>query len=209
MRRNLIVFLRYPEAGKAKTRLISELGAEGAAVLARELAERTLNVAEAAAADGNFDVSVWYTGCDESRAREIAPGNFSYHEQIGSDLGTRMNAAFKSTFADGYQQVALIGTDCPELDESIIHEAFEVLTDADVCIGPVTDGGYYLIALKAPAPGLFDGISWGSDQVLETTVRAVDTLGLSAEGLPLLWDVDRPEDLIDYELYKTREDCPA
>ena len=43
-----MVFLRYPEAGKAKTRLISELGAEGAAVLARELAERTLDVAEAA-----------------------------------------------------------------------------------------------------------------------------------------------------------------
>ncbi len=205
VRRNLIVFLRYPEAGKTKTRLISELGAEGAASLAHELTEHALDVAEAAAAGGEIDVSIWFTGCDDSRARELAPGNFSYYEQSGPDLGSRMSVAFEATFSKGYEHVALIGTDCPELDEFVIHEAFDVLNDADVCIGPARDGGYYLIALRAPAPGLFEEVPWGSSEVLESTVRAADALGLSAEGLPLLWDVDRPEDLIDYELYKTRE----
>ena len=122
MRRALIVFVRYPEAGQAKTRLIPELGADGAAALAKELAGRTLDVAAILADDGTVDVSIWYTGCDESGARRIAPGNFSYHEQEGADLGSRMNKAFEATFKDGYDQAVLIGTDCPELDEYVIDD---------------------------------------------------------------------------------------
>ena len=146
-----------------------------------------------AAALHDIDVSIWYTGCDEGRARELAPGSFTYHEQTGDDLGSRMGNAFQTMFRNRYEQVALIGTDCPELDENVIGEAFDVLSDVDVGLGPARDGGYYLIALRAPAPGLFQGIPWGSEQVLEATVRAAETLGLSAEGLPLLWDVDRPD----------------
>jgi len=205
VKRHLIVFLRYPEGGKAKTRLIPELGAEGAAALAHELAKHALEVADSAAAYGNIDVSIWYTDCDEGDAREIAPAAHIYHEQTGPDLGSRMNAAFEESFQQGYEQVALIGTDCPELDDSIINEAFDLLADADLGIGPARDGGYYLISLKAPAPELFKGVPWGSSNVLETTVEAAEKLGLSMEGLPILWDVDRPEDLVDYELYKTRE----
>jgi len=200
-----MVFTRYPEAGKAKTRLIPELGAEGAAALAEELAKRALGVAETVSAEGGIDISVWFTGCDEDRARLLAPDGFTYYVQQGADLGDRMKAAFEATFNRGYDLVALVGTDCPELNEVIIAEAFDVLADADVAIGPATDGGYYLIALRAPEPDLFRGIDWGSASVLETTVNAASDLGLAVEALPVLWDVDRPEDLVDYELWKTRQ----
>ncbi len=199
------MFLRYPEAGTAKTRLIPKLGAEGAAALANELARHTLDVVDAVAAEGGIDVSLWYTGCDETRAREIAPGSYNYREQSGSDLGSRMNGAFESAFDEGYDQVALIGTDCPELNESVLAQAFDCLADSDLAIGPARDGGYYLIAMKAPTPALFEGIAWGTSEVLEATLQAAEKLGLAAAGLPLLWDVDRPEDLVDYELFKTRQ----
>jgi rSAM/selenodomain-associated transferase 1 len=205
MRHRLLVFLRYPKAGKAKTRLIPEVGAEGAADLAAELAHRALDVARLFADDGSADVSIWYTGCDESCAREIAPGDFTYHEQLGPDLGSRMSAAFEATFNQGYDNAVLIGTDCPELDEYVIDDAFYFLEEADVVLGPADDGGYYLVGLKAPAPGLFQEVPWGSAEVFQTTVNAADRLGLATEALPVLWDVDRPEDLINYELYKTRE----
>lgn len=200
-----MVFLRYPAAGKAKTRLIPELGEKGAAALAHELAVRSLSVAESLAAEEGTDISIWYTGCDENQARRIAPGNYSYHEQRGADLGSRMSTAFEEAFNAGYDEVALIGTDCPELDEVILQKAFDALAISDVAIGPVTDGGYYVIALRAPAPGLFEDMTWGSAEVYQATFEAAETLALSVEALPLLWDVDRPEDLVDYELYKTRE----
>ena len=205
MRQKLIVFLRYPTAGKAKTRLIPELGEKGAAALAQELAVRSLGVAEALAAEEGTDISIWYTGCDESQARDFAPRKHSYHEQCGADLGSRMSAAFEAAFDAGYDEVALIGTDCPELDEEILQDAFDALATSDVALGPATDGGYYVIALRAPAPGLFEGITWGSAKVFQATVKAAETLALSVETLPVLWDVDRPEDLVDYELYKTRQ----
>ena len=200
-----MVFLRYPEPGKTKTRLIPELGADGAAELAQELAEHALDVAEILATEEGIEISIWYTGCNESQARKIAPGDHSYHEQSGADLGSRMSTAFQKTFDDGCEQAVLIGTDCPELDELVINEAFDALAEADVAIGPATDGGYYLIALQAPAPELFTNKRWGSTEVLEATVNSAEDLGLSVDALPMLWDVDRPEDLINYELYKTRE----
>lgn len=205
MRKNLIVFIRYPEAGRAKTRLIPELGADGVAALAKELAKRALGVAETVSKEEGIDVSIWFTGCNEDRARLLAPGKHSYHEQQGANLGSRMHAAFEATFNDGYDLVALVGTDCPELDDAIITRAFDVLMDADVAIGPATDGGYYLIALRAPEPGLFKGIDWGSADVLQATVNTATNLGLSTAALPVLWDVDRPEDFVDYELWKTRQ----
>jgi uncharacterized protein len=205
VRRALIVFLRYPEAGKAKTRLIPEVGAEGAAELAAELAHRALDVARVFADDGSADVAIWYTGCDENRAREIAQGDFTYHLQVGPDLGSRMSAAFAATFDQGYDHAVLIGTDCPELDEFVIDDAFYFLEENDVVLGPADDGGYYLISLKAPAPALFEEVPWGSVEVFQTTVNIANRLGLSTEPLPFLWDVDRPEDLINYELLKTRE----
>jgi glycosyltransferase A (GT-A) superfamily protein (DUF2064 family) len=44
--RHLILFARYPTPGAAKTRLIAQLGAVGAAQLAKRLTEHTLKQAE-------------------------------------------------------------------------------------------------------------------------------------------------------------------
>jgi uncharacterized protein len=43
---HLIVFTRYPEVGKTKTRLIPALGAAGAAALQRQMTEFTLKQVE-------------------------------------------------------------------------------------------------------------------------------------------------------------------
>ena len=36
-------------------------------------------------------------------------------DQVGDDLGARMNQAFQTLFAQGYRQVLLVGTDVPTL----------------------------------------------------------------------------------------------
>ena len=184
MTRNLIVFTRYPEPGKTKTRLIPELGGEGAADLSRELIGRTLKMAAAAAAHPQTHVSVYFTGCDEADARALAPGDYSHREQEGADQGSRMSAAFTATFDDGYERAVMVGTDCPELDEGKVAAAFAKLAEADVVLGPAADGGYYLIGLKASRPELFQGIEWGSGSVFASTVAAAGSLGLSVAEEP-------------------------
>ena len=67
--------------------------------------------------------------------------------------------------------MVLIGTDCPELDDRLVQAALDRLGENDLVLGPASDGGYYLIGLRSPAPSLFDGIPWGSGEVLLATLR--------------------------------------
>ena len=54
----LVLFTRFPEPGRAKTRLIPALGAAGAAALHRSLTESTLATLHAT----GLAVEVWVTG---------------------------------------------------------------------------------------------------------------------------------------------------
>ena len=45
MTETLIIFSRYPEPGKTKTRMIPALGAEGAAELQKKMTEHTVKTA--------------------------------------------------------------------------------------------------------------------------------------------------------------------
>jgi glycosyltransferase A (GT-A) superfamily protein (DUF2064 family) len=60
---------------------------------------------------------------------------------------------------------------------------------------PAEDGGYVLIGSRRPQPGLFNGMTWGTDQVMAQTRQRLAQHGLTWRELPPQWDVDRPEDL--------------
>lgn len=96
----------------------------------------------------------------------------------------------------------LIGTDCPDLSVGLLVEAFEALRTSDVVIGPAFDGGYYLIGLRRQAPALFEGVAWGTSEVLAATLARAASLGLVVHKLPTLSDVDEPGDLAVWERVK-------
>ena len=75
-----------------------------------------------------------------------------------------------------------------------VAQAEAALDTTDVVVGPAEDGGYVLIGLKRAEPALFRDIDWGTDQVLEQTLRAASQAQCSIAMLATLWDVDRPED---------------
>ncbi len=120
---------------------------------------------------------------------------FIYRPQGPGDLGRKMLRAFRGAFREGSEMAALVGSDLPGLGLRIVEEAFGFLRRADLVLGPARDGGYYLVGMKAPCPGLFEGIPWGTALVLEETLARAQRLGLGVELLEPLADVDRPEDL--------------
>jgi rSAM/selenodomain-associated transferase 2 len=120
---------------------------------------------------------------------------FPYRPQGTGDLGCRMGRAFAEAFSEGVDRAVIIGTDCPEITPELICESFERLATSNLVFGPATDGGYYLIGLRRPAPELFTNIPWGSERVLEETLRLANELSLNVSLLKALSDVDRPEDL--------------
>jgi glycosyltransferase A (GT-A) superfamily protein (DUF2064 family) len=69
------------------------------------------------------------------------------------------------------------------------------LQNEPVVLGPAEDGGYVLLGLRRIDPQLFNNLPWGTDQVLAMTRDRLQQLGWGHQLLPVLWDVDRPEDL--------------
>ncbi len=215
----LLIFLKYPEAGKVKTRLAREIGDEKAAQLYRLFVEATLKRTQDR--NGHYEQLLFYTPVERGNEieswltflrngtdKQVCP----CHPQIGSDLGERMLNALKTAFLGGAKKAVIIGTDSPTLDKEIICEAFCRLKDNDVVIGPTIDGGYYLIGMSLRAKRsnlslsaldrLFTGINWGSNRVFEQTMKRIREENASYSLLPLYYDVDTLEDLkrLKYEI---------
>lgn len=191
----LIIFTRYPEPGKTKTRLIPLLGAEGAATLQRQMTEQKLAEVNQLQAFYPLSVEVHFAGGNESLMQEWLGLNWVYRRQSEGDIGGRMASAFQASFAAGMTAGVLIGSDCPDLNPPLMAEAFQLLRQHDLVLGPTLDGGYYLIGLRRLIPELFTGIPWSTAEVLQQTITIAKRLGLAVAKLPLLSDVDRPEDL--------------
>ncbi len=187
----LIIFTRYPEPGKTKTRLIPALGELGAAQLHRQMAEHTVQQARAL----SCNIEVWYVRGSEELMQEWLGTDLWYREQPAGDLGDRMCAAFRSAFDQGYQSVMIVGTDCPGLTTALLTQGFAALQNQVVALGPAIDGGYYLIGLQRLVSELFQGITWSTATVFAETLAIADQLQLSTYLLQSLPDIDLPADL--------------
>jgi rSAM/selenodomain-associated transferase 1 len=195
----LIVFTRYPEAGKTKTRLIPVLGEEGAAKLQQQMTEHTLAQVRKLQVSWGVSVVVYFAGGDVQQMQSWLGEAFSYHPQDHGDLGDRLQSALATAFNNGMNRVVIIGIDCPSLQTPIMEQAFKALSEQDLVLGPAEDGGYYLIGLRRLIPELFKGIDWGTSEVLQQTVKVAQQQDLAIAYLPTLADIDRPEDLWIWE----------
>ncbi len=190
----LIVFARAPRPGRVKTRLVSALGAAGAAILHAQLLARAVATARAARCGAVELHCAPHSGHPLFRVLARRHG-ICLRTQASGDLGARMHGALQGALRRADAAV-LIGSDCPALRPSDIRAAFAALrAGADVVLAPAEDGGYPLIGLRRASPELFDGISWGGREVLAETWVRVERLGWSLRELRTLWDVDRPADL--------------
>ena len=198
-KQHLIIFTRYPEPGKTKTRLIPALGAQGAANLQRQMTEYTLSQAQKLQAISPTIVEIRFAGGNLQLMQGWLGESFIYQPQGAGDLGQRMEQSLQNALQNGAQKVVFIGIDCPGVNAEILATAFKNLDNYDLVIGPAVDGGYYLIGLKRYIPKLFANIDWGTAMVLQRTINIAQQLSLSQVQLLPLADVDRPEDLIIWE----------
>jgi hypothetical protein len=182
----IVVFAKAPVPGRVKTRLIPALGAEGAARLAAEMLERTV---EEALASG-LAVEL----CGEPDAATWFEGDIVKTAQGEGDLGTRLARAARRVLAE--EPVLLIGADCPALDRDRLRAAAGALTANDAVIHPAEDGGYVLLGLARFDPSLFEGIAWSTSTVAADTVARIEALGWSLDVRETLADVDEPADLL-------------
>jgi hypothetical protein len=189
--------MKYPTAGKVKTRLGRRIGMLGALRLYEKLLRRTLGIAaDAKRLLAHLDLFLFYDPPHRGmESRESYPGPWNFVPQAPGHLGEKMRAAFRYARERGYRQVALIGSDVADLASSDIAAAFQGLEKDPVVLGPARDGGFYLIGLSVCSDVPFRFESWSTPSVYDRTRAVFRKAGLSVKRLPMRRDVDREEDL--------------
>jgi glycosyltransferase A (GT-A) superfamily protein (DUF2064 family) len=123
------------------------------------------------------------------------PPGYRIIAQRGRDLSERMAWAIAEAAATGASPIVIRGSDCPTLGFSVARDAVLALCEVDAAIVPDVDGGYNLLGLRAPAPGLFDH-PMSTESVLSDTLERASSLGLTTRVLEETFDLDTADDLL-------------
>lgn len=194
----ILIFSKAPLPGTAKTRLIPQLGEQGAAEFSAYLTRYVVRMV----ADSQLcPLQLWCEpDCHHALFQELHEAyGVELKRQQGNDLGVRMSHALAdglSTCGSNRRVRLLIGSDCPAMTVDYLEQALHMLgSDTSCVLGPAEDGGYVLVGQSALNTGMFENVNWGSAEVLQQTRQHLRAAGLPWTELPTLWDVDRPEDI--------------
>lgn len=180
------IFARWPEPGKAKTRLIPAFGADGAAAVYTKLLAHTVEVARASGVP--FELRV--TGAAPDDFRAVLGDDLQIAEQGDGDLTAKLSRVPAPAI--------VIGSDCPGLTPAILRAARDTLEAGPMVIGPASDGGYYLLGYRDDAGFAFRDMEWSTPGVFEETLRRFTARGIRPAVLAELGDVDTAADLADW-----------
>ncbi|XP_033644595.1 uncharacterized protein LOC117304321 isoform X1 [Asterias rubens] len=212
----VVLFTRFPEPGKTKTRLVAELGEAGASRAQLYMTDHMLNIlAEFQKRKTDTAVEVKVAGGNVSQIghwldrKGFPPERFSWSMQCDGHLGTKMAQTFDSSFKKGNEIAVIIGSDIPAIDADILDAALDKLhrSDCEMILGPAKDDGYYLVGLRKEVKhklgdlnSLFEGIEWGTSKVLQQQLDVASHSGIKVELMSqILTDVDTQDDLGEFE----------
>ncbi len=183
--------------GRAKTRLVPPLTADEAAALntafLQDVADNVLLAARHAAPEAGIAAYAAYgpPGTEEffRRTLPFAVG------LIGAwlpDFGDCLLHTIRALFARGHAAAVVLNSDSPTLPTALLVETAAALAEPGdrVVLGPSSDGGYYLLGLKAAHVRLFEDIAWSTERVAAQTLARAREIGLDVHRLPVWYDVD-------------------
>ena len=190
----LAVMCKAPQRGRVKTRIAATLGDDSAVEMYRCALADTLSLASSID-DVKHVLSYAPPTRHSQNYFEQAARSFALIPQPGDSLGERISGTL-ALLLKIYSPVVLIGSDSPDLPADLITRAFGALRgSADAVLGPATDGGYYLIGLRAMHPILFERIAWSTALVAQQTHERAAEAGLQMVSLPYWHDLDTVADL--------------
>jgi hypothetical protein len=198
----VVVMAKRPVPGKTKTRLCPPLTPLEAAELYEALLRDTIGLVSSLR---GIELAIAVTPRTAvGQMGTFAPRGARMLAVEGADIGECLRSATEQLFSEGFTRVVAVNSDSPTLPAAYLERAAGLLESNDVVLGPAEDGGYYLIGLRRPQPGLFEGIAWSTDQVATQTLARAAELGLTMASLPEWYDVDTPA-----ELERLREELVA
>jgi uncharacterized protein len=185
----VIVIAKEPVPGRVKTRLTPPFSPPEAAQLAQAALADTLDVVASA------PVARRVLALAGTAGPWLPPG-FEVIPQRGNGLDERLAAAFADVYGMERQPMVLIGMDTPQVTAELLADAALPLIsgEADACLGPAADGGYWLLGLRAPDWSLLRGVPMSRSDTGRVQLSRLMDAGLRVARLPELTDMDHAED---------------
>jgi len=215
--RVIILFVKYPEKGRVKTRLARSLGDDAAVKIYCQLVSRLVRMLREVSVEEVrvcYDPSekrqqieawlrpIWLDAGEVLASEEVSNKEpaLVFRPQCEGDLGARLQLAFSQVFEENESsgvpesQVLTIGSDCIEIDGQTFQEAWKSLEEKDVVFGPTFDGGYYMVGMNSSYPDIFENIPWSSETTMEVSLQRALESGLDVALLDEKHDIDTEED---------------
>ena len=188
--------------GRAKTRLVPPLTFEEAAVLntafLQDVADNVLNAAVDAERHGGIaGYAAYGPPGSEDFFRRTLPGGIGLIEAWRQNFGDCLLHTIEEIFARGHGSAVVLNSDSPTLPTALLVETAAALARPGdrAVLGPSSDGGYYLLGLKAAHRHMFEDIAWSTEKVAKQSLERAREIGLEVHRLPVWYDVDDADGL--------------
>ena len=188
--------------GRAKTRLVPPLTFDEAAALntafLQDVADNVLLAARDAERHGGIaGYAAYGPPGSEDFFRRTLPRGIGMIEAWRQNFGDCLLHTIEEIFARGHASAVVLNSDSPTLPTAFLVETAAALARPGdrAVLGPSSDGGYYLLGLKAAHRHMFETIAWSTEQVAKQTLERAREIGLDVHRLPVWYDVDDVEGL--------------
>lgn len=179
--------------GKTKTRLVPPLSFEEAAAFNTAFLQDVADNIAAAGCEAPVACYMAYGPPDASAFFESQfPSSVGLIEAWYPNFGDCLFTAIDQVLARGHAGAVVLNSDSPTLPTALLVETARALAQPGdrAVLGPSTDGGYYLLGLKAPHRRLFEDVAWSTEVVARQTRERAVEIGLEMHVLPEWYDVD-------------------
>jgi len=193
-----IAFMAKASApGRAKTRLVPPLTFDEAAALntafLQDVADNVLLASRHSAPRADIaGYAAYGPPGSESFFRGILPSAIGLIEAWLPKFGECLLHTIEQILACGHGAAVVLNSDSPTLPTALLVETAEALARPGdrAVLGPSSDGGYYLLGLKAAHRRMFEDVAWSTERVTEQTLERAREIGLDVHRLPVWYDVD-------------------
>jgi uncharacterized protein len=198
----IAVMAKASAPGRAKTRLVPPLTLAQAAALNTTFLQDVIdNILlagrRAAPGAGIVGYAAYGPPGSEDFFRENFPAAIELIPAWLPNFGDCLFHAIREILARGHQAAVVLNADSPNLPTALLNETAEVLAQPGdrAVLGLSSDGGYYLLGLKAAHRRMFENIAWSTERVAEQTRERAREINLDLHVLPMWYDVDDIESL--------------
>lgn len=189
----IAVFAKTIGLSPVKTRLAKDIGQHGAEKFYQYSINCTVACLQALSENNSLIDHVWVIAEEEGGEHPQWQGMHTQWTGSGG-LGARLHHVYK-LLQHQYDIVILIGSDCPQLPQSIIQQAIDhlIIQPNDMVLGPAEDGGFYLFAGCSP----IDEAIWLSTPYSQNNTADELTRQIPNDiyYLPVQFDIDTVEQL--------------